>query len=160
MACNPADKADVTIEHDRLFSFVLDDSINELSTDSIINIQGQTTTLYGKWEILFNKVDSISGLVTKNCGILTVRSSCDGTDGVGAVTTTYGKKINEITIAYSYIRDTVPVSPFDYDLSTLVDVMDASGPCVINDHFEFNIIGFRWQDDLLGGDIYDSRRRR
>ena len=37
-ACNPAAKTSLTIEHNRLFSFVLDDSITELSTDSVINI--------------------------------------------------------------------------------------------------------------------------
>lgn len=108
--------------------------------------------MYGVWEILFTHDLTL----TKTCGILTVRSTCDGT--YAAITTYQGKKIDEITIAYSYIRDAQPI--WDYDLPSLVSIMGKNAACITNDHFEFNILGFRWQDDLLGGDIFDSRRRR
>ena len=74
-----------------------------------------------------------------------MRSPCDGTDG--STTLPNEKYIADKLIDYSDVA--AGSENFDYDLSTYINVLSRYGACTIDDHFEFNVIGYRWTDQLI-----------
>ena len=119
--------------------FLIPDS---LGRDYIVEIPYAETSLYGTWEILFT--NTVTG--GKTCGILQVRSVCDGTQA--AVNLPDGKFVYKGNPTYIDIRD--GSFPEEYELLDMIQVMSDVGDCTLDpENYEFHILGFRLSDTYL-----------
>ena len=88
--CISASFQGITISETQIFDISSSVDYNEIlrsdpSRETVVEILNKDTILYETWEILFTDTNSGS----KTCGILKVRSPCDGTQA--AVTISDGK---------------------------------------------------------------------
>ena len=113
---------------------------DSLGRDYIVDISEQETSLYGTWEILFTNTNTGA----KECGILHVRSMCDGS--YAAVTLPGGKYVYKDTPTYVDIRD--GSFPQEFELLDMLQVMGDNGSdCTLDpDNYEFHILGYRLMD--------------